>query len=159
MSSVPATVQGGSVSEFAARNDRGRAGMLLLILGEISFFAVFLVAYLFYIGKSLGGPYPADVLDFPVFGTICLLSSSFTITIAVRDLRRGEVGRFAVALFVTLALGAAFLVLTASECKRAAKPLSTGRLWLVANSPRTATGSTARYLCTEKSGRHAARCP
>lgn len=107
-----------AVSEFAVRDDRGRAGMLLLILGEISFFAIFLVAYLFYIGKSLNGPYPADVLDFPIFGTICLLSSSFTIVIAARELGRGEVGRFAAALLVTVALGAAFLGFTGVEWQR-----------------------------------------
>ncbi len=108
----------GVVGELARRDDRGRAGMLLLILGETSFFAVFLVAYLFYVGRSLTGPFPADVLDFPVFGTICLLSSSFTIVIAVRDLGRGEIVRFAAALFLTLALGVAFLLLTASEWQR-----------------------------------------
>jgi cytochrome c oxidase subunit 3/cytochrome o ubiquinol oxidase subunit 3 len=64
--------------------------MGLLILSESTFFSVFLVAYLFYIGKSQNGPFPADVLDFPVFGTICLLSSSLTIMAAVRSLGRGE---------------------------------------------------------------------
>ena len=37
---------------------RGRAGMIGLIVAEASLFAVFVVAYLFYIGKSLNGPYP-----------------------------------------------------------------------------------------------------
>jgi cytochrome c oxidase subunit 3 len=100
------------------RQARGRVGMALLILGESSFFAVFLVAYLFYIGKSRTGPQPADVLHFPVFGTICLLSSSATIMLAVRDLGRGELARFGAALFVTFALGAAFLVLTGVEWHR-----------------------------------------
>ena len=113
MSSASATAALG-----AGHDARGRAGMALLILGESSFFAIFLVAYLFYIGKSLHGPYPAEVLDFPVFGTICLLSSSVTIGLAVRSLGRGEVGRFAAALFVTFALGAAFLVLTGIEWQR-----------------------------------------
>src|SRR5215475_2465302 len=48
---------------------RGRVGILSLILAEISLFGVFVVAYLFYIGKSLNGPYPKDVLDLPVLGT------------------------------------------------------------------------------------------
>ncbi len=97
---------------------RGRAGMALLILGESSFFAVFLVAYLFYVGKSQNGPYPADVLEFPVLGTICLLSSSATIGLAVRRLGRGERARFGAALFATFCLGAAFLVLTGVEWHR-----------------------------------------
>ena len=52
---------------------RGRAGMIGLIIAEGSLFAVFVVAYLFYTGKSLSGPYPKDVLHIPVVGTICLL--------------------------------------------------------------------------------------
>jgi cytochrome c oxidase subunit 3 len=107
-----------AVSEAGVRDHRGRVGMLLLILGESTFVSIFIVAYLFYIGKSQSGPYPADVLTFPVFGTICLLSSSFTIVVAVRDLVRGETGRFAVALLVTIVLGAAFLVLTGVEWHR-----------------------------------------
>jgi cytochrome c oxidase subunit 3 len=106
------------VSGAALRDDRGRVGMLLLILGESSFFAIFLVAYLFYIGKSLGGPTPAEVLRFPILGTLCLLTSSVSIVLSVRALARGEVARFATALFVTFALGAAFLVFTGLEWQR-----------------------------------------
>lgn len=94
---------------------RGRVGMLCLILTESAFFAVFLVAYLFYIGKSLAGPVPADVLRFPLLGTAALLSSSATIVFAVRALERDELARFLVGLFATIALGIAFLGLTAFE--------------------------------------------
>jgi cytochrome c oxidase subunit 3/cytochrome o ubiquinol oxidase subunit 3 len=99
----------------AVHDARGRAGVLLLILSEISFFSVFLVAYLFYIGRSLNGPYPADLLEFPVLGTVCLLSSSVTIMLATRALGSNAVGRFGAWLFVTFALGVSFLVLTALE--------------------------------------------
>jgi cytochrome c oxidase subunit 3 len=96
---------------------RGQVGTLLLILAETSFFGVFLVAYLFYIGKSLTGPQPADVLELPIIATICLLSSSATIMLAVRDLERGQVARFATSLLATILLGGAFLVFTALEWK------------------------------------------
>jgi cytochrome c oxidase subunit 3 len=96
---------------------RGQVGTLLLILAESSFFGVFLVAYLFYIGRSLTGPQPADVLEFPVVATICLLSSSGTIVLAVRDLERGHVARFATSLLATILLGGAFVVFTALEWK------------------------------------------
>ena len=76
------------------RLPRGRAGMICLILTESAFFAIFVVGYLFYIGKSMSGPYPKDVLDFPVIATIALLSSSATIMIAVRALRNGKIARF-----------------------------------------------------------------
>jgi cytochrome c oxidase subunit 3/cytochrome o ubiquinol oxidase subunit 3 len=91
--------------------------MACMILAESCLFAVFVAAYLFYIGKSLIGPYPQDVLDVPVLATIALLSSSISITLAVRALRRGAHGLFAVWWAVTIALGAFFLVATFVEWK------------------------------------------
>ena len=101
--------------EQEVRWTRGKVGTLCLIMSESTFFSIFLVAYLFYIGKSLSGPYPADVLEFPVLATVCLLSSSATILIAVKSLEQGRVARFAASLFVTLALGSTFLAFTAFE--------------------------------------------
>ena len=43
----------------------GRVGMACLILTESAFFSIFVVAYLFYIGKSTSGPTPREVLDLP----------------------------------------------------------------------------------------------
>ena len=57
--------------------------MFSFIAAEASIFTIFVVAYLFYLGKSLSGPTPREVLELPIFGTICLLSSSFTIHMAV----------------------------------------------------------------------------
>jgi cytochrome c oxidase subunit III len=94
---------------------RGRVGMAGLILTESALFAIFVVAYLFYIGKSLTGPYPAEVLNIPVSSTICLLSSSITITLAVRGLRRGHAAGFRLWWFLTIALGGYFLGATAVE--------------------------------------------
>src|SRR5262247_4772944 len=94
---------------------RGRVGILGLILAEISLFGVFVVAYLFYIGKSLSGPYPKDVLELPIFNTVCLLSSSVTIAFALRPLRTGDTRRSGVWFLVTIALGAIFLAGTARE--------------------------------------------
>ena len=56
--------------------DRGTVGMASLIVAESAIFTIFVVAYLFYVGKSLTGPTPGDVLETPIFYTICLLSSS-----------------------------------------------------------------------------------
>ena len=102
-------------TEAWALPSRGRIGMASLILTESVFFAIFVVAYLFYIGKSLGGPSPAEVLRLPVLNTICLLASSITITIAVRALGAGDVTRFTVFLLLTVLLGGEFLVGTAVE--------------------------------------------
>jgi len=74
-------------------SSRGRVGMISLIIAEASLFAVFVVAYLYYLGKSLNGPFPREVLSVPVLGTVCLLSSSVTVMLGARALGRGAVGR------------------------------------------------------------------
>src|ERR1700741_571453 len=94
---------------------RGRAGIIGFIVAETSLFAVFVVAYLFYLGQSLTGPYPKDVLELPVVGTVGLLSSSVTVAIAARALAAGRVARAGAWLFVTVVLGLAFLGNTAQE--------------------------------------------
>ena len=103
------------MSDAAAR---GRAGVIGFIVAETSLFAVFVVAYLFYLGKSLTGPSPREVLDLPIIGTICLLSSSVTVALATRALTAGRVARAGSWLFVTVVLGLAFLGNTAREWRR-----------------------------------------
>jgi len=100
------------------RPERGRIGMLSLIAAEAAIFTIFVVAYLFYVGKSLAGPMPKDVLCAPIFYTICLLSSSLTIHLAARSLRRGSILRFGSLWLATIAMGAAFLYGTATEWHR-----------------------------------------
>ena len=97
---------------------RGRVGMCALIAAEAAIFTIFVVAYLFYGGKSLTGPLPKDVLRVPILYTICLLSSSLTIHAAAKALRRGSVLSFGISWFVTIALGATFLYGTATEWHR-----------------------------------------
>ena len=94
---------------------RGRVGMACLILTESALFSIFVVAYLYYIGKSVNGPYPKDVLDVPTLATVALLSSSISITLAVRALRAGQIGAFNAWWLLTIALGAFFLGATAVE--------------------------------------------
>jgi cytochrome c oxidase subunit 3/cytochrome o ubiquinol oxidase subunit 3 len=89
--------------------------MYCLIAAEAAIFTIFVVAYLFYAGKSVTGPQPADVLHLPVFATICLLSSSFTIHAGVKALKNGNVRGFARWWLLTLVLGAVFLAATAIE--------------------------------------------
>ena len=114
VASIPASAA--TWSETLPR--RGRVGILALILTESVFFSIFVVAYIFYIGKSLTGPYPKDVLSPPILNTICLLSSSITIVLAIRALRAGSIRTFTVWWFVTLALGLEFMIGTALEWHR-----------------------------------------
>ena len=116
MSTLPATIP---VAERPWNlPSRGRVGMFCLIAGEAAIFTIFVVAYIFYIGKSLSGPMPREVLEIPILTTICLLSSSLSIHFAVRALQGGNLGSFKIFWFITLALGAIFLVGTGREWHR-----------------------------------------
>ena len=84
--------------------------MACLIVAESAIFTIFVVAYLFYVGKSLSGPTPREVLETPIFYTICLLSSSLTIHFAARFLERGKSGAFLVYWLLTIVLGGLFHV-------------------------------------------------
>jgi cytochrome c oxidase subunit 3/cytochrome o ubiquinol oxidase subunit 3 len=89
--------------------------MFALIIGESALFTIFVVAYIFYLGKSLSGPTPRQVLELPIFNTVCLLSSSLTIWLAERQLEGRRVSRFGIWLAITIALGLIFLAGTALE--------------------------------------------
>ena len=97
---------------------RGVVGMLCLVAAEVGIFSIFVVAYLYYIGKSLTGPMPKDVLELPIFITVCLLSSSLTIHFAVHGLSKGKLAVFQLWWFVTIVLGLIFLVGTGLEWHR-----------------------------------------
>ena len=92
--------------------------MAALIIAESAIFTIFVVAYLFYIGKSLAGPTPREVLETPVFYSICLLSSSITVHIAGRFLERGKQGAFLSLWLLTFVLGSLFLFGTGQEWHR-----------------------------------------
>jgi cytochrome c oxidase subunit 3 len=94
---------------------RGVVGMWCLICAEAAIFIIFVVAYVYYIGKSLSGPMPAQVLELPILGTICLLSSSFTVHWAVSALRKNNIRGCTLGLAATVLLGALFLLGTARE--------------------------------------------
>jgi cytochrome c oxidase subunit III len=94
---------------------RGPVAMVSLIIGESAIFTIFVVAYLFYIGKSLTGPTPQQVLEVPWFNTFCLLSSSFTVWRAEHAIAGGSITRFTAWLTATIVLGAIFLAGTAQE--------------------------------------------
>jgi len=98
--------------------DRGKVGMVSFIIAESAIFTIFVVAYLFYLGKSLTGPTPRDVLETPIFYTICLLSSSVTIHLAGQRLGRGQPVIFLVLWLLTIVLGGLFMYGTAQEWHR-----------------------------------------
>lgn len=96
---------------------RGRVGMLSLIIGESAIFTIFVVAYVYYIGRSTYGP-TQQVLNVPIFSTICLLSSSLTIWMAEHAIERGRVRAFGAWWALTIILAVVFLTGTAIEWNR-----------------------------------------
>lgn len=113
MSTLPVDFEGANLDWRLP--SRGRVGMYCLIGAEAAIFTIFVVAYLFYIGKSLAGPKPNDVLHAPIFFTVCLLSSSLTVHVAVRRLVAGNMAAFARYWSLTILLGGVFLFGTARE--------------------------------------------
>jgi cytochrome c oxidase subunit III len=95
-----------------------KVAVICLILTETCIFSIFVAAYVFYIGKSLSGPTPREVLELPVLSTICLLSSSITITIAERAFSRDRQRLFKLSWLATIVLAAFFLASTALEWRR-----------------------------------------
>src|SRR6201998_3350771 len=88
---------------------RGKVGMACLIFAESAIFTIFVVAYLYYLGKSLSGPTPREVLEIPIFYTVCLLSSSLTVHLAAKSLARDRVGAFLGLWILTIVLGGTFM--------------------------------------------------
>ena len=108
----------GQTSESWSLPYRSKVGMACLIIAESAIFTIFVVAYLYYVGRSLTGPTPREVLATPIFYTICLLSSSLSIHFAEKSLVRGGRGGFLGFWFLTIFLGGLFLFGTAREWHR-----------------------------------------
>jgi cytochrome c oxidase subunit III len=115
MSTAPVSaIPVGSEYEPWALPSRGRVAMLSLIIGESAIFTIFVVAYVYYIGKSLSGPTPS-ILEVPWFNSICLLSSSVTIWLSEREIERGRMKSFAALWGLTMLLGLIFIAGTGVE--------------------------------------------
>jgi cytochrome c oxidase subunit 3/cytochrome o ubiquinol oxidase subunit 3 len=110
-----AAVLSNNPSETWKLPSRGIVGMICLIIAEAAIFIIFVVAYVFYLGKGLTGPTPHDVLKLPIFTSICLLSSSFTVMGAVSALHSSRRNLCSLWLGITVLLGAIFLAGTAHE--------------------------------------------
>jgi cytochrome c oxidase subunit III len=94
---------------------RGVIAMASLITAESAIFTIFVAAYLYYVGRDVVGPTPREVLEIPIFGTVCLLSSSFFIVLAEHAITHAKMKAFTLWWSVTILLGAIFLGDTARE--------------------------------------------
>ena len=95
----------------------GQWGVLAFLLSEAAFFSTLIVTYLALLGRDRVSPTPAEALKLPlvIVTTVLLLSSSLTIHLAERELRRGAQSVFCAWWALTTALGIAFLVGTGYE--------------------------------------------
>jgi cytochrome c oxidase subunit III len=95
----------------------GQWGILSFLLSEVALFGTLIVTYLFYVGKDVVGPTPAEALSLPLVlcTTAVLLSSSGTVHLAERFLHRGSQGLFMTWWLATIVLGATFVVGTLYE--------------------------------------------
>ena len=94
---------------------KGYVAMASLIVAETAMFTIFVVAYLYYLGRDRYGPTPHQVLELPIFNTVCLLSSSFFIWLAEHAIGHGRMAAFRLWWAITFVLGAIFLAGTGME--------------------------------------------
>jgi cytochrome c oxidase subunit 3/cytochrome o ubiquinol oxidase subunit 3 len=95
----------------------GQWGMLSFLVSEVALFSTLIVTYVFYLGKDVVSPTPAEALSLRLVlcTTACLLSSSATIHLAEKTLGRGNQRRFLTWWTATITLGVVFLGGTAFE--------------------------------------------
>jgi cytochrome c oxidase subunit 3/cytochrome o ubiquinol oxidase subunit 3 len=91
--------------------------MISFLMSEVALFSTLIVTYIFYLGKDVVGPTPAEALrlSLVVWTTACLLASSVTVHLADRALERGNRDAFLLWWLATIVLGTVFLVGTAFE--------------------------------------------
>ncbi|HTQ44090.1 MAG TPA: cytochrome c oxidase subunit I [Polyangiaceae bacterium] len=94
--------------------DKGAVAVWTFVASEAGFFLILIAAYVFFnqFGARPAGPSAAGVLDVHKTGafTICLLTSSFTLWVAEKNLHRKQPRAAAVWLALTLILGGIFII-------------------------------------------------
>jgi len=95
----------------------GQWGVVSFLASEVALFGTLIVTYVFYLGKDVVGPTPAEALSLGLVlcTTAVLLSSSATAHLAEKALWRGGQSRFIGWWAATIGLGALFLLGTAYE--------------------------------------------
>jgi cytochrome o ubiquinol oxidase subunit III len=95
-------------------------GFWIFILSDMIMFSALFAAYAVLSGNTAGGPTGAELFNLRnVFiETMCLLLSSYTCGIGVLSAERGQPTLFLIFAIFTFALGAAFLVIEATEFAR-----------------------------------------
>jgi heme/copper-type cytochrome/quinol oxidase subunit 3 len=91
--------------------DNRKLLMWLFLASDCLLFGSLIAAYLLYRGRSIVGPYPADLFDIPFtsVSAFILLMSSVTMVLALAAIQRGNVRNLRIWLFATAILGTLFI--------------------------------------------------
>ena len=92
--------------------EKNKLGMLLFLASEAFFFALLILAYVYYRGASAEGPNAATSLDVATASifTVFLLGSSGTLWLAERNMAQERPAGMRLWLLVTIVFGAVFLI-------------------------------------------------
>ncbi|MDQ2675370.1 MAG: cytochrome c oxidase subunit 3 [Actinomycetota bacterium] len=103
----------------SSRIDRQTLGILLFIVSEIMLFGAFFASYFFIRVVANQGPWPPEPYELPVavagVNTAILISSSFTIHLALEGAKKGNRLAMQLGLTATWLLGATFLFIQINE--------------------------------------------
>jgi cytochrome c oxidase subunit 3 len=103
----------------SSRIDRQTLGILLFIVSEIMLFGAFFASYFFIRVVANQGPWPPEPYELPVavagVNTAILISSSFTVHLALEAAKRGNRRAMQLGLSATWLLGATFLFIQINE--------------------------------------------
>jgi heme/copper-type cytochrome/quinol oxidase subunit 3 len=89
--------------------ERNRLGVIIFIISEANFFLMLILAYVYFHGESSLTAHRYLEPAKTGINTLILLSSSLTVWLAERELKRGGYRRFCAWLLFTIILGVAFL--------------------------------------------------
>lgn len=106
-----------SAEEIAANQEKKTLGFWIYLMTDCLLFAALFATFAVLRGGTFGGPSGAEIFDLPfvLLETIVLLTSSFTVGLAILGAARGYKKQTLFWLIVTFALGAFFLGLELSE--------------------------------------------
>jgi cytochrome c oxidase subunit 3 len=105
-------------TESYAALSPAKAGMIAFLASEVSFFGTLIMTYVYFMSQSLAGnPKPSEVFYLPTVlaASVCLFSSSATIHLAEKAIRRDRQKAFLLLWGLTIVLGAIFLLGTMWE--------------------------------------------
>jgi cytochrome c oxidase subunit I+III len=128
-----------------------KLGMWVFLSGEVVLFGSFLGAYVFIRAAAASWPMAGSIHDIPLgtVNTLILVSSGFTMFMAIQAIRNGEQQKLLGWLAVTFILGSAFMGIKVSEWTNLG---STG--FVLGSNPVTSLAASAYYLIVGLHGAH-----